>query len=68
VNSWKHLPVEILDPMFDEITDRKRNYKAVKDLCQCQPACKNWRDPSQRRLYESISIRTYRKLGSYTKL
>jgi hypothetical protein len=57
MNNWKYLPVEILNLVFDGITSSSSN--AAKDFYQCQLTCKNWSEPAQRRLYESISIRCH---------
>jgi hypothetical protein len=57
MNTWKHLPTEILHLIFDEIIIRNSNVR--KDLCQCQLICKNWSETAQRYLYKSIFIRKH---------
>jgi hypothetical protein len=63
MNSWKHLPVEILNLVFDEVASC--NYEVSKNLCQCQLVCKKWSEAAQRHLYKSVSIR---KHESFMKL
>jgi hypothetical protein len=62
MNSWKHLPGEILDLIFDIIL---KYYGGSEYLCQCKLTCKNWNEHAQMRLYEKIHIfehKTFSKL------
>jgi hypothetical protein len=54
MNSWRHLPVNVLDLVFDIIADR-----SINELQQCQLTCKDWSKPAQTRLYKSVIIKNH---------
>lgn len=54
VANWQTLPVELLQTIFFNFNDDKRN----PNLYQCQLVCKSWAPTAQRELYTKVKVKS----------